>query len=172
MTNKSILLITTFLALAFVSCNKSTPSGFWKNYNTKFLKNNISDQGPNGGYRAMYWKTDMTYTFTSSNILDFAKKNGWTIVDSLNFTQDQTNKWIYNNQSIFPLTSKGFCDTLLNDAHLDNFPRWFGGQMKIYRFKTDWITIEPGTDKSIEENGFVLLSYKKNEMSVYHLWGE
>jgi hypothetical protein len=172
MANKSFILLTTFLTFAFSSCNKATPSGFWKNYKTEFLQKSISGQGPYGGHRAMHWKADKTNTFSSSNILDFSKKNGWTLVDSSEFTQEQTNKWIYNNKTVFPLASTGFCDTSLNDAHLQDFPRWFGGQIKVYKFKTGWVTIEPGTDNSIEENGFVLMSNDKKEMAVYHLWGE
>ena len=169
---KTFYSLTLFWTLAFVSCNKATPAGFWKNYKSNLLVKNISDQGPNGGHRAMYWKADNANTFNSNNVLDFAKKNGWTLIDSSEFNQDQTNKWTYNNKAIFPLTSTGFSDTLLNDAHLDNFPRWFGGQMKIYKFKTGWVTIEPGTNNSIEENGFVLIKDDKKEMAAYHLWGD
>lgn len=105
-------------------------------------------------------------------ILGFANNNGWTLVDSVAFTKGQTNKWIYSNQPIFPLTSTGFSDNILNNVKLKDFPRWFGGQVKLYKFKTGWITIEPGTDNSIEENGFVLLSDDRTEIAVYFLWGE
>ena len=165
-------MLTLILALAFISCNKATPTGFWKNYKTSFLVKNISDQGPYGGHRAVYWKSEKPLTFDTKNILDFAAKNGWTLIDSLGFTKEQTDKWKYLNSPIFPLTSVGFSDTLLNDAHLADFPRWFGGQVKLYKFKTGWVTIEPGTDNSIEENGFVLLNQDKSQMAVYHLWGE
>jgi hypothetical protein len=170
MANKSFILLAVFLA--FASCNKAEPSGFWKNYKAEFLQKNISDQGPYGGHRAMHWKADKTNTFNSGNIVDFSQKNRWILVDSFEFTQDQTNKWTYNGKAVFPLTSTGFCDTSLNDAHLQDFPRWFGGQIKVYKFKTGWVTIDPDTNNSIEENGFVLLSNGKKEMAVYHLWGE
>ena len=120
----------------------------------------------------MYWKADKTNIISSKTVLEFAIKNGWTFVDSAEFNQDQTNKWIYYNEPIFPLTSKGFSDTILNDAIFKNFPRWFDGQLKIYKFKTGWVTIEPGTDNSTEENGFVLIKEDKKEMAVYHLWGD
>ena len=172
MTIKSFILLTPILTLAFISCNKATPTGFWKTYKTNFLIKNIIDQGPYGGHRAVYWKSEKPLIFDTKNILDFATKNGWTLVDSLEFTKEQTDKWIYSKNAIFPLTSIGFSDTVLNDAHLEDFPRWFGGQVKLYKFKTGWVTIEPGTDNSIEENGFVLLNQDKSELAVYHLWGE
>ncbi|WP_157541618.1 hypothetical protein [Hymenobacter aerophilus] len=172
MTSRPFILLTLICTLSFISCNKSIPTGFWENYETNFLVNNISDQGPYGGHRAVYWKSQKPLTFDTKNILDFATKNGWTLVDSSGFSNEQTNKWIYDNEKIFPLTNIGFSDTLLNDERLKDFPRWFGGQVKLYKFKTGWVTIEPGTDNSIEENGFILLNQDKSEMAVYHLWGE
>ena len=49
---------------------------------------------------------------------------------------------------------------------------WFRGQIKVFKFRTGLVTIEPGTDNSIEENGFVVVKEDGKEMAVYHLWGE
>jgi hypothetical protein len=89
MTTKPFLLLTLFLTLAVASCNKATPAGFWKSYQMKFLIKNISDQGPYGGHRAVYWKADKPNTFTPTSVLEFAKKNGWTLVDSSEFNSDR-----------------------------------------------------------------------------------
>lgn len=172
MTIKSFILLTLSLTLIFVSCNRATPTGFWKNYEPNFLVSNISDQGPHGGHRAVYWKSDKPSTFDTKSILDFAIKNGWTLTDSSEFDQNQTIKWMYDNKKIFPLSNTGFNDTIKSISTYNYFPRCFGGQLKLYKFKTGWVTIEPGTDNSIEENGFVLLSQDKSELAVYHLWGE
>ena len=172
MTLKPFFLLAVILTLAFISCNKTTPTGFWKNYKTDLLEKNISDQGPYGGHRAVYWKAEKPLTFETKNILDFAAKNGWTLTDSSEFDQTQTIKWTYNNKGIFPLSNTGFNDTIKSISTYNYFPRWFGGQLKLYKFKTGWVTIEPGTDNSIEENGFVLLNQDKSELAVYHLWGE
>ena len=169
---KPAFLLIFLLTLTFLSCNKATPAGFWKNYNSHFLVKNISDQGPYGGHRAMYWKANEENTFSSSNVIDFATKNGWALVDSLEFSQDQTNKWTYSNNPIFPLSNTGFTDMITSTSTYQYFPRWFGGQVKVYKFKTGWVTIEPGTDNSMEENGFVIMNKDKNEIAVYHLWGE
>ena len=165
--------LTIIITLAFLSCNRATPAGFWKSYQKNFLVKNISDQGPWGGYRAIYWKTDKTKTFNSSNVLAFARKNGWFLLDSSDFSEEQINKWTtYDNKAVFPLTSIGFTDTVFHSTQLEKFPRWFNGPIRLYKFTTGFITIEPGTDESIEENGFVLINEYKTEMSVYHLWGE
>jgi hypothetical protein len=171
-TLKTFFLLTIISTLGFVSCNKMTPAGFWKSYRKNLLVKNISDQGPKGGYSAIYWKTDRGNTFSSRDFLEFAKENGWTLIDSSAFSQAQTDKWTYDNRSVFPLTSTGFSDTVLNDEELKHFPRWFGGQLNVYKFKTGWVTIEPGTDNSIEENGFVVINGDKTEMAIYHLWGD
>ena len=172
MTSKHFILLTFILIIVFISCNKAIPTGFWKNYKANILVKNISDQGPYGGHRAVYWKSEKPFNFDTKNVLDFAAKNGWTLTDSLEFDQIQTMKWKYNRMEIFPLTSAGFSDTAKSSSTYNYFPRWFGGQLKLYKFKTGWVTIEPGTDNSIEENGFVLLNQDKSELAVYHLWGE
>jgi hypothetical protein len=172
MIPKISLSLTVVLTLAFISCNKAVPAGFWKDYHKNFLQKNISDQGPYGGHRAIYWKADKANTFNSNSVLQFAKKNGWTLVDSITFNQDQTSKWTYNNKPLFPLTFTGFSDTSFGSTELKYFPRWFGGQINVYRFKTGWVTIEPGTDNSNEVNGFAVISNDKTEMAVYHLWGD
>lgn len=172
MTTKSLLFFTLILTLAFASCNKATPAGFWKNFKKDLLVKNISDQGPYGGHRAIYWKSDKANDFTSTHVLAFAKKNGWTLVDSSEYNSDQTKKWMYNDKAVFPLTSTGFSDTIENNSQLEHFPRWFSGKTTVFKFRTGWVTIEPGTDNSIEENGFVVINSDGTEMAAYHLWGE
>lgn len=172
MTTKTFLSLTLILTLVLASCNKATPAGFWKSYQKKFLVKSISDQGPYGGHMAVYWKTGKQSTFTSTCVLAFAKKNGWSLVDSAEFNSDQTIGWKYSGKEVFPLTSTGFSETVRNNTQLEYFPRWFGGQVKVYKFKTGWVTIEPGSDNSIEVNGFVVTNGDRTEMAIYHLWGE
>jgi len=172
MTLNPFILLALSLTLMFVSCNRATPSGFWEDYNTRFLVSDISDQGPQGGHRAVYWRSDKTFSFDTKDILDFATKNGWTLTDSSTFNQEQTITWIYDNKEIFPLSGTGFNDSIKNISTYKYFPRWFGGPLRLYKFKTGWVTIEPGTGNPMEENGFVLLNQDKTELTVYHLWGE
>jgi hypothetical protein len=172
MTQKLLLLSAACMTIMICSCRKLTPAGFWKNFQAELIKNNISDQGPYGGHRAMYWKTETGKKFNSKEIMKFATKNGWTLIESLEFNQAQISKWAYNNAPIFPLTHKGFSNVLTNNSTYKYFPRWTSNAITVYKFKTGWVTIDPGTDKSIEENGFVILNNEGTEMSVYHLWGE
>ncbi|RPD45763.1 hypothetical protein DNI29_16545 [Hymenobacter sediminis] len=168
MTTKTLLLLT----LAFISCNRISPAGFWSNYRADLLAKNIGDQGPYGGHKALYWKSDKPYTFSAATILDFASKNGWALTDSVEFNQDQTSQWTHNNRAVFPLTSAGFTIPVLNDTQLERFPRWFDGPLQVYKFRTSWVLIEPGTDNSTEGNGFVIMNRNRTQMAVYHSWGE
>jgi hypothetical protein len=172
MTARPFHLLTLILILAFASCNKATPSGFWKNFKKDLLIKDIIDQGPYGGHRAVYWKSNGANTFNSEEVIDFAINNGWTIVDSTKFNLSQTSNWLYDNKPIFPLSYTGLSDTAKSVSTYEYFPRWFGGDIMVYRFKSGWIAIQPGTDNSIEENGFVVFNRERNQMAVYHLWGE
>lgn len=154
------------------SCSKLIPTEFWTNYKTKLIVKNINDQGPYGGHRATYWKTKAENTFDSKNIIEFAKENGWVLTGKEKYNSESIKKWKIGNKLIFPLTFSGFKPKLDNDFTFENFPRWINSAVTIYKFKTNFITIEPGTDNSIEENGFILINENGTEMSVYNLWGE
>jgi hypothetical protein len=172
MKRNSPLILLFFLAFTFFSCNKGTPASFWNKYYSHLLVEEINDQGPYGGHRAIYWKGDKENVFSATNVIAFANKNGWKLVDSSRFTGEQSNKWVYGDKPIFPLSHTGFSDSIKNNSTYQYFPRWFRGEVKLYKFKTGWVAIEPGSDNSNEENGFVLLSKDKNEMIIYHLWGQ
>jgi hypothetical protein len=165
------IIISILFTLGLTSCNRTVPGGFWTDFKKDFLKENITDQGPYGGHRAMYWKSEKQRMFTSKEILDFAKEKDWALVDSLEVQADDCQTWHYNSIPIFPLSHTGFSPTVVNNGTYRYFPRWISTG-KVYMFKTGWVTIEPGTDISIEVNGFVFLGDNGNEMSVYHLWGE
>jgi hypothetical protein len=73
---------------------------------------------------------------------------------------------------VFPLSSTGFSNIHSYNSQFADFPRWFGGELTVYRFKTGWVLIDPGGDSSIEENGFVVIKDDGTQMAIYHLWGE
>lgn len=164
------LLIITSLFLN--SCNNLIPTAFWENFESDYIIENISDQGPYGGHRAIHWRTESKKTFKSEKIIAFAKENGWTLTGIEKFNPESMKDWEENGKSVFPLTSQGFKPELIEDNISKDFPRWINSDITVYKFKTNFVTIEPGTDNSIEENGFVIINKDENEMSVYNLWGE
>ncbi|MFN7098993.1 MAG: hypothetical protein ACK4M4_01300 [Flavobacterium sp.] len=164
----TIIISTIF----FISCNNLIPTAFWEDFKSKFIVENISDQGPYGGHRAMYWKTEIKKTFKPEKIIEFAKENGWTLTATEKINSKGMKNWNENGKTVFPLTSQGFKPELMEDNISEDFPRWINSDITIYKFKTNFVTIEPGTDNSIEENGFVIINEDGTEMSVYNLWGE
>ena len=168
----SKLIVFCSLIFGMLSCNNPTPSGFWTDFQKDYLIENISDQGLNGGHKALYWKSNKSGTFTSSIIIEYATKNGWKLSDSLDFNPRELEKWFYDSSPIFPLSYTGFSSNPTHNSTYKKFPRWVDTDLKVYAFKTPWVVFEPGTDNSTETNGFVILSNRGEEMSVYHLWGE
>jgi hypothetical protein len=153
------------------SCSKTTPSGFWKTFRVEYLKEDISNQGPQGGRRAMYWRARQG-AFNSHEVNAYADKNGWKLTDSLEVQVMDMSAWVYNGHPIFPLSHEGFTAKAFNSSVHKDFPRWINAKSKVYMFKTNWEVIEPGTNEGDNLNGFVLLSDDGSEMSVYHIWGE
>ena len=145
MTSIRFFLFIILLTCA-AGCNKTTPAGFWNNFNSRFIKNNLSDQGPYGGHRAIYWDIENSSTLNAEDFVEFAIKKGWTLIDSADYDSVQTSQWIYDNKQIFPISNFVFDDEKKGLSIHKYLPRWFDGRLKLYRFKTGWITIEPETD--------------------------
>jgi hypothetical protein len=155
------------------SCSSVTPSAFWKNFDSKTLTKEISDQGPYGGHRALYWQTSMPNYFSSTEIISFANKNSWTLVDSSKLTGQQIEKWKFYNKYLFPLSSSVFVstDTIYN-SQFDNFPLQIKGDITLYKFETGWTKVNLRTAETTNAFGYVLLNNDKTQMTVYYLWGE
>lgn len=171
MSKASWFISVSLCCGVMLSCNKAVPAAFWEDFPEGALVENISDQGPYGGHRAMHWQAKKTGAFTPHSILRFAETRGWKLQDSLQRTKQQLLSWRYDSRPIFPLAHEGFTETV-STATFQDFPRWIETDATIYRFKTGWMAIEPGSDLSTEENGFVIVDQTRSAMSVYHLWGE
>ena len=148
------------------------PSGFWNAFQTDFLKENVSDQGPYGGHRAILWHAPDSLRFRTLEVLGFAKSNGWNLVDSLRVDSSAIRSWQWLGNPVFPLSSDGFSLVAEYDYIYKYFPRWIFSNAVVYIFKTGWLTYQPGSDNSTDINGFILLSEDGKILSVYHLWGE
>jgi hypothetical protein len=79
---KDCLLIPLVLMLVLSSCNMM-PAAFWRNYRPEFILEKNSDQGPWGGVRKIIWRSEVTNTFNSKQLIDYASQNGWQLTDSL-----------------------------------------------------------------------------------------
>ncbi|MGF7041996.1 hypothetical protein [Mucilaginibacter lappiensis] len=164
------ILLSLFVLLS--SCNKALPAGFWANFHKDLIIKDINDQGPNGGHRALFWKAKKQNTFTSKEILSFALNNGWKFKGTLSIKSEDLKRWNYYGSPIFPFSNNGFTSSPSNNSSYSDFPRLINSDLTVFKFDTDWVTIDPGTDNSITENGFILLNKSGTAMSIYHLWGE
>jgi len=167
---KVLILIIT---LSFISCNKTTPSGFWLNYETDLITEKQNDQGPFGGTLTINWIADNDSEFSIKELTEFTSKNDWKLIDSTEYKKvDLTNMTDLGKPTI-NLPLKNFKpESKKSNTNSESFPRWIETDFTLYRFKTSWHIFEPGTDDSTNENGFILLSSDNREMTIYHLWGE
>jgi hypothetical protein len=80
---RKILFFVTIYWITLSSCHKATPAGFWLDFRKDLLVRSISDQGPYGGKRELFWKGNRSNQFSSRELVEFATKNGWQLVDSI-----------------------------------------------------------------------------------------
>lgn len=118
-----------------------------------------SDQGPFGGHRRIVWKSADKNTFILSDIVDFATKNDWCLVDSI----DVVDSEIFNDRE------EDYSLFIVNKYVL---PRITAENVTIYVFTTGWLAIKPGNAEETLNNGFVVLSKDRKQLMLYHLWGE
>ncbi len=162
-------LLVVGAAVLLQSCYDLTPAGFWATFRKENLIKNQSDQGPWGGHRELYWKSNDKYAFTSAQFIDFASKNGWQFVDSTFFAADRLAHWKQFDKPTFPFTYTNFSD---NTMIVNSFPRWMNSDVRVFRFKTGWVAVEPGNARETEINGYVVVNPAETELTVYHRWGE
>lgn len=158
-------LLTIFsLTVLVTSCNKTTPAGFWTDFHKELILTKNSDQGPWGGQREINWKSETDNTFTDKELVEFADKNDWKLVDSISFSADTLTKSTFSK-----LKSDDYSLNILNESIL---PKIKSKDSKIFIFKTTWLNVEPGNTRETFENGFAVLNSDRTELKVYHLWGE
>lgn len=147
-----------------------TPAGFWTKYNSDLIEEKFSDQGPWGGTRAIYWENKKNQTFSPADILEFAKSNEWILNKSENLSKEELDQFLTYSKDRIQIELGEIVPE--QNRFLIEFPVYFIDDVTLYRFSTRWIILEPGTDNSTTENGFILLNKKMDKMALYHRWGE
>jgi hypothetical protein len=161
------LTIVVAFWISLTSCHKASPAGFWLDFRKDLIVKSISDQGPYGGMREIFWKANSDHSFNSQEFLAFAGKNGWQLIDSAFIPFERLKKWTNNNT--FPFTYSQFSDSSIAEV---GFPFWIKSDIELYRFSTGWIAIEPGNTRQTGKNGYIVFNQDGSEMAVYHIWGE
>lgn len=158
------ILTTICLTALVTSCNKTMPAGFWTDFHKDLILTKNSDQGPWGGHREINWKSETNNTFTDKELIEFAKKNNWKLLDSISFSVDTLTK-----NSFSKLKNDDYSLDILNENVL---PKLKSKDNRIFIFRTTWLAVKPGNTRETFENGFAVLNSDGTELKVYHLWGE
>lgn len=152
------------MTVIVTSCKKTTPAGFWTDFHKDLLLTKNSEQGPWGGHREMNWKSETNNTFTDKELIEFADKNDWKLLDSISFLADTLTK-----KSFLKLKIEDYSLDILNENVL---PKLKTNYNQIFIFKTTWLAVEPGNTRETFENGFAVLNSDGTELKIYNLWGE
>lgn len=162
---KNRCFVLTYLIL-FASCHKATPAGFWLDFRKDLIVKSFSDQGPYGGKRGIFWKSNSNRTFDPFELIEFARKNGWQLTDSIFIPFVTSKKWVNDS---FPFTYSQFSDSTVVNV---GFPIWIKSDVVVYRFITGWVAIEPGNARQNKKNGYIVFNPNGSEIAIYQLWGE
>jgi len=160
---RTVAIIPLILLCA---CSGVMPTHFWDDFQPELIVENHNDQGPWGGHRATHWSTSQAGTFTPRTLIQFAAQNDWTFNDSMPYDISIAQR------PHFPLDHAGLDTTVNNNSTHEYFPNWIHGPAMMYRFKTNWITVEPGYGTTQDALGYIVVDPEQKEMAVYHLWGE
>ena len=161
---KLYILIIIIEISVIVSCNSISPAGFWNSFYSEKIDSKNSDQGPWGGHRNFVWTSKSEKYFDSKSIIDYAANNGWTFIDSVYISTDTLKPYTASES----LNNEYWEDIL----RIDVLPKWKGQKVKILKFKTGLVAIEPGNTKETEINGFATTNLSGTELHVDHKWGE
>ena len=152
------------LTVLAISCTKTTPAGFWTDFHKEFLTTNNSNQGPWGGQRELSWKGEINYAFTENELIDYASKNDWSLIDSITLRTDSLNV-----ETLTKLKNDDYSLAILKETVVPNIKP---NNSKLFIFKTTWLSVEPGNARETFENGFAVLNSEGRELKIYHFWGE
>ena len=159
-----LLFILLGLIVLCESCSNLSPAGFWTSFHKDLIIKQESDQGPWGGTRIIHWKTKSIKPFSEKELLDFATKNDWKLVESHSFETSTAS-----NSTLSSLKSNEYSlDKLRNEVLAKEIVQGW----KLYVFKTTWMLVDQKDTGETFENGFILLNSTKTELKIIHFWGE
>jgi hypothetical protein len=166
--------IVTFTtgSIIFCSCDKAMPAAFWSSYKDDLIKENISDQGPWGGHRSIYWESKRDGEFNIKAVIDYTSNSGWTLVDKTGFSRKEVEQWTSDGAKIFALDPEGHAAGHGMSTIYQTFPRWISDNLEVLKFNSGWLIVKADTDESMIAYGYVLINRRGNKMTVYHFWGE
>lgn len=168
---KSHYILTGFI-LTLSACNSVTQSKFWTDYRADEITEREAYQSDYDGRRTIHWEMKSGNPVSAKEVLDIASRNGWTVVDTQLVTQEDLASWSISDTLIFPLYYDGTYEmwSKENPGSWTAFIRYIATDFSVYRCKTKERLTFLGSRDWTDENGYILLSENRNQMTVYHLW--
>jgi hypothetical protein len=155
-----------FFSMLCFNCNKISPAGFWKNFDSSHLIRNVSSQGPWGGHRIIYWK-NLSKEYQTKQIIDFSSSNKCNLLKMSSLDNIAAKKWLEDHAGNIASDQK-LSKQYINDV---KGIRCQNGEKSIlFTFDSHWVLVEGDTSKMAP--GYVLLSPNRKQLLFYHKWGE
>lgn len=155
-----VILIGWCLLNTIASCNLM-PGSFWKILYKDDIVHHISDQGPWGGHREIFWRAENSTRFSKEKVIAFAETNGWKFVDSITRFSSHSKKWYVSDKEVTAPFQNAY------------FDKWVRRDMNLLRIDSKWIIeSEAGSGEFVTAYAYVLFSDDSNEMIFLHVWGE
>ncbi len=157
------------LVLCLSGCNRLTPAGFWKYFDAEHIEKNISDQGPWGGHRTVFWH-NAKGGYNQDAILKFAAENDWKLLSMKKIEAQNSAGPKLANQSDDILKDEDFTINYVNTDDDLGFPGCINNDCILYEFDSGWTRVSEG--ETVTAYGYILMNYNKTRMTMVHSWGE
>ena len=156
-------------AVILVSCNKLSPAGFWKGFDSDHIIKSASDQGPWGGTRTIAWKNRLR-NYNSQDVIRFAEGNGWRLLQTMVIDTIRNKKISIRNEGN-KTPDKADLAVYGGNTEADlSFSGCVNGDCTLYEFNSGWTYVTEG--EAMIAKGYVLVDANKHRMTMFHSWGE
>ena len=132
---------------AIISCKKISSGSFWTKFRHLEIISKKIDQGPYGGITEIHWKG--TTTFSSNEVVEYAKAYDWKLVNQSNTALDFPNQ----------ILESRFDKTAIKNK-------------TILYFKSNLLTIDEDENLETQINGFAIIDSQSNELIIFNRWGD
>jgi hypothetical protein len=152
---KHLFIVLGILVLS--GCKTIGPAAFWNEFDDGHLVKSITDQGPWGGYRLMYWK-NTDHPYQAKMVIAFAALNKWECFDTDSLNKNDMRSWMNDHGDLFLL------------HHNPYYPRINDMGVSFSFVDSNWASNR--SDPTKPPLGYILLSKDGKQLVVFHSWGE
>jgi hypothetical protein len=152
---KNALIFIGVLVLA--GCKTIGPAAFWNDFDDGHMVKNITDQGPWGGYRLLYWKNTQR-PYKAKDVVIFAALHNWQHFKTDSLKKEEVFSWVADHADSLSL------------HHPSHYPAISDTGVSLSFLDSNWAST--GNSGSNAALGYALLSSDGKQLVVYDTWGE